>query len=166
LHAIEIAVDVELEMDRGMIPRPADVQRFDRLKAQFLQIKPVDERIDDANRIVLESCPRSAFSMNPAIPAPADSLKIATSRWNAVFSHWTHLARADVGWSLTKAKGPHPSSAILLGTELVLTVCRAVSPRLKAESGMRRTRLRFRLLGDFLETQLMPSLLLAHVVRH
>jgi hypothetical protein len=53
LHAIKIAVDVELEVDRGVIPRPADVQRLDRLEAQFLQIKPVNERVDDANRIVL-----------------------------------------------------------------------------------------------------------------
>jgi hypothetical protein len=84
LHAIEIAIDGELEVDRGMIPRTADVQRLDRLQAQFLQIKPVDERVDDANRIVLvdpssrlpgnsESCPRSAPSMNPAISTPADS---------------------------------------------------------------------------------------------
>jgi hypothetical protein len=54
-----------------MIPRPSHVQRLDRLKAQVLQIKPLDERIDDANRIVFadpvieasgnsESCPRSA----------------------------------------------------------------------------------------------------------
>src|SRR5215813_9712017 len=53
LHAIEIPVDVELEVDRGVIPRPSDVQRLDRLEAQFLQIKPVNERIDDANRIIL-----------------------------------------------------------------------------------------------------------------
>src|SRR5262249_7623970 len=53
LHAIEIAVDVELEVDRGVIPRPSDVQRLDRLEAQFLQIKPVNERIDHANRIIL-----------------------------------------------------------------------------------------------------------------
>src|SRR5215470_17112345 len=52
LHAIEIAVDVELEVDRGMIPRPSHVQRLDRLKAQLLQIKPLDKRINDANRIV------------------------------------------------------------------------------------------------------------------
>jgi hypothetical protein len=59
-----------------MIPWPSHVQRLDRLKAQVLQIKPLDERIDDANRIVFadpvieasansESCPRSAPSMNP-----------------------------------------------------------------------------------------------------
>src|SRR5262249_26139400 len=53
LHGIEIAVDVELEVDRGVIPRPSDVQRLDRLEAQFLQIKPVNERIDHANRIIL-----------------------------------------------------------------------------------------------------------------
>ena len=49
---MEIAVDVKLEVNRGMIPRPSHVQRFDRLEAQLLQIKPLDERIDDANRIV------------------------------------------------------------------------------------------------------------------
>src|SRR5215831_19455994 len=84
LHAIEIAVDVELEVDRGMIPRPSHVQRLDRLKAQLLQIKPLDKRINDANRIVFvdpvieasrqqRKLPRSAPSMNPAISTPADS---------------------------------------------------------------------------------------------
>src|SRR5262249_41770735 len=53
LHAIEIAVDVELEVDRGVIPRPSDVQPLDRLEANFLKINPVNDRIDHANRITL-----------------------------------------------------------------------------------------------------------------
>ena len=77
LHTIKIAIDIELEVDRGMIPRPSNVQRLDRIEAQFLQIKPIDKRIDDANRIVLadpvieasrqqRKLPRSASSINPA----------------------------------------------------------------------------------------------------
>src|SRR5262249_13053600 len=75
LHAIEIAVDVELEVDRGVIPRPSDVQRLDRLEAQFLQIKPVNERIDAANRIILA---------DPVIEAsrqPAPSKFSVTRTW-------------------------------------------------------------------------------------
>src|SRR5262245_11406479 len=53
LHTMKIAVDVQLQVDRGMIPRPSHAQRLDRLETQLLQIKPLDERIDDANRIVL-----------------------------------------------------------------------------------------------------------------
>src|SRR5262245_24882392 len=68
LHAIEIAVDVELEVDRGVIPRPSDVQRLDRLEAQFLQIKPVNERIDDANRIILADPVIEASRQQPQLP--------------------------------------------------------------------------------------------------
>src|SRR5262249_1548455 len=69
LHAIEIAVDVELEVDRGVIPRPSDVQRLDRLETQFLQIKPVNERIDDGKRIYLPH-PVHRPPRTPATPPP------------------------------------------------------------------------------------------------
>src|SRR5262245_45072371 len=53
VHAMEIAVNVQLEVDRWVISGSTDVERFDHLEAQLLQIEAIDERIDDANRIVL-----------------------------------------------------------------------------------------------------------------
>jgi len=52
LDAVEIAVDVELEMHRGVIPRAADADRIDRLKAQIVQIERLNEGVDHTNRIV------------------------------------------------------------------------------------------------------------------
>src|SRR5262249_14091417 len=71
LHAIEIAVDVELEVDRGEIPGPSDAQGPAGLEAQFLQINPVNDRIDDANRIILA---------DPVIEAPRQQRQLPPTR--------------------------------------------------------------------------------------
>ena len=53
LDAVEIAVDVELQENRGMIGRPTGCRRLDTLEAQLAKIERIDERIDRANRIAL-----------------------------------------------------------------------------------------------------------------
>src|SRR5262249_37528632 len=68
LHAIEIAVDVELEVDRGVIPRPSDVQRLAGPKAQFLQIKPAKDRIEAANRFILAAPVTEASRQQRQLP--------------------------------------------------------------------------------------------------
>jgi antitoxin component of MazEF toxin-antitoxin module len=53
LHAVEIAIDVELEQDRWMIGRPTRRRRGHTLKAEIAEIKPVNKDVDGANRIVV-----------------------------------------------------------------------------------------------------------------
>ena len=52
LHAIEIAIDIQLERHARVIARPSEVERLNGLEAQLIQVERIDERIDDANRIV------------------------------------------------------------------------------------------------------------------
>src|SRR5262249_37840450 len=93
LHAIEIAVDVKLEVHRGMIPRPSHVQCLDRLETQLLQIKPLDERLDDTNRIgfvdsVIEAS-RQQRQLPPIRPLAARNHSVRTSRCS-VYKGWTY----------------------------------------------------------------------------
>src|SRR5207344_2961786 len=53
MHAVEIAVDVELQVHRRVIGGPAGVSGIDAGEAQSLEIEPVDEGINEANRIAL-----------------------------------------------------------------------------------------------------------------
>src|SRR5205807_9196099 len=53
LHAVEVAINVELEQRRGMIGGPARRQRLHTVKPQISQIERLDEHIDRANRIAL-----------------------------------------------------------------------------------------------------------------
>ena len=53
LHAIEIAVDVELEQRRGMVGRPAGLGRIDAREPQIAEVERIHEHIDRANRIAL-----------------------------------------------------------------------------------------------------------------
>ena len=53
LNAVEIAVDVELEVQRRVVAGPSELGRRRHLEAQLVEIKLLDERIDDANRIAL-----------------------------------------------------------------------------------------------------------------
>jgi hypothetical protein len=84
LNAVEIAVDVELEVQRRVVAGTSKVRWLRHPEAQLVEIKLFDERIDDANRIALLDPLIEAFrqqtqlppidpSMNPAIPTPADS---------------------------------------------------------------------------------------------
>ena len=86
LDAIEIAVDVELEVQRRVVAGPADVGRLGRLEAQLVEIERLDERIDDANRIALVDPLIEAFRQQRQLPpidpfdeprhaAPADSAR-------------------------------------------------------------------------------------------
>ena len=53
LNSIEIAVDVKLQQDRGMIAGSAGCFGIDPTKPKLGQIEFFDEDIDHANRIVL-----------------------------------------------------------------------------------------------------------------
>ena len=53
MHAVEIAVDVELQVRRRMIGGPAGVSGIDAGEPKISQIERRDEGIDDANRIAL-----------------------------------------------------------------------------------------------------------------
>jgi hypothetical protein len=53
LNAVEVAVDVDLEQDRRVVGRSARRGRFGTLEAQVSQLEFFDERIDDADRVVL-----------------------------------------------------------------------------------------------------------------
>jgi hypothetical protein len=53
MHAIEVTVDVELEMQRWVIGRPPGLGGIDACEAQIAQIQRVNERINEANRIAL-----------------------------------------------------------------------------------------------------------------
>jgi hypothetical protein len=53
MHAIEIAVDVELQERRGMVRGPASRLGHDALEPEVLEIERIDEQIDRANRIAL-----------------------------------------------------------------------------------------------------------------
>ena len=53
LHAVQVAVDVELQESRGMISGPARGRRLDAIKTQIRQVQRIDERVDHADRILL-----------------------------------------------------------------------------------------------------------------
>lgn len=75
LHPIAVAVDAELQKDRGMIGRPPRCFGINPVKPKFGEMKCLNERLDDAYRIVpvdplvqafrpSVSCPRFVPSMN------------------------------------------------------------------------------------------------------
>jgi hypothetical protein len=51
LIAVEIAVDVDLQLDRGAVSRPTSIGWNDAFKTQLDQVEFVDEDVDDAYRI-------------------------------------------------------------------------------------------------------------------
>jgi hypothetical protein len=60
LHAVEIAVNVQFQIDRRMIRRPTGCRRIDAVKPKIAKIQGVHEDVDHANRIAL---------VNPVIEA-------------------------------------------------------------------------------------------------
>ncbi len=69
LHPVEIAVDVELQENRGMIGGPAGRRRLDPVEPELGQIERIDERIDHANRIALVDQVIEAFGQQCRLPA-------------------------------------------------------------------------------------------------
>ena len=53
LHAIEIAVDIELQENRGVEGGPPSCCRLDTVEPEVGEIERIDEGVDGANRIVL-----------------------------------------------------------------------------------------------------------------
>jgi hypothetical protein len=52
LDAVEVAVAVELQQHRRVVPWPARGRRVNPNEAQRIQIRPVNEELDHANRIL------------------------------------------------------------------------------------------------------------------
>jgi hypothetical protein len=61
LHPIEIAVNVELEQEAGMVRRAPCGFGHDTIKAQVSQIERIDKSVDDAHRVVLADPVVQAF---------------------------------------------------------------------------------------------------------
>jgi len=68
MHAVEIAVDVELQMDRGMISRAARRLGLDPVEPQIGEIERINERIDHANRIAVVDPVVEAFRQQRRLP--------------------------------------------------------------------------------------------------
>ena len=68
LYAVEIAVDVELEVQRRVVAWPPEVGWLRQLEAQLVEIKLLDERIDDANRIAILDPLIEAFRQQRQLP--------------------------------------------------------------------------------------------------
>src|SRR5664279_1275810 len=64
LDAVEVAVDVDLEQDRRVVGRPARRRGCRAFEAQSLQVELVDERIDDAHRVVFTDVVVKSKSMS------------------------------------------------------------------------------------------------------
>ena len=86
LDAVEIAVDVELEVQRRVVAWPPDVSGLRASEAQFIEIERLHERIDDADRIAVIDPLFEAFGQQRQLPpinpfneschaAPADSAR-------------------------------------------------------------------------------------------
>jgi hypothetical protein len=69
LDPIEIAVDVELQLHRRMIGRPAGRLGSDPAEPQIAQIECVDKGVDHANGIVLDDPVFQAFWKQSALSA-------------------------------------------------------------------------------------------------
>src|SRR5262249_36168765 len=52
-HAIEVAVDVELEHNAGVIAGPAGVERLDTHEPELVEIETVDEHVDRSHWVIL-----------------------------------------------------------------------------------------------------------------
>ena len=69
LHPIEVAVNVKLQENRGMIGRPPRQLRFDPYESQFEKIERLDESVDHTNRIILVDPVIQAFGQQCRLPA-------------------------------------------------------------------------------------------------
>ena len=75
LNSIEIAVDVKLQQDRGMIRGSAGCFGIDPTKPKLGQIEFFDEDIDHANGIVLDDPVFQAFRKQRGLTAITSSTK-------------------------------------------------------------------------------------------
>jgi peptidoglycan/xylan/chitin deacetylase (PgdA/CDA1 family) len=68
LNAVEVPVDVELEVQRWVVAWPSEVGWLRHLEAQLVEIQLLDERIDDANRIAILNPLVEAFRQQRQLP--------------------------------------------------------------------------------------------------
>src|SRR5215471_12186839 len=69
LNAIEIAVDVQLQQDRGMVGRPSGCFRINATETELRQIKLLDKYVDCANRIIFANPILQAFREQRTLPS-------------------------------------------------------------------------------------------------
>jgi hypothetical protein len=67
LNAVEIAVDVTLQEDRGVVSRPASIGWNGAFKAQIDQVEFVDEDVDYALRISIADVVVQALGKSGAL---------------------------------------------------------------------------------------------------
>ena len=143
LHAVEIAVDVELQQSRRMIGGPAGRRRLNTVEPELGQIERIDERVDHANRIVLVDPVIEAFGQQASTardPPPqrsASSITPANHQGNHNQRRRFHTARVKTcrsgGCGCTAVEQP---IAAELGLRLDRGMCarsrRGVAPRVMA----------------------------------
>src|SRR5215467_4929235 len=69
LNAIEIAVDVQLQQDRGMVGRPSGCLRINATATELRQIEILDKYVDCANRIIFANPILQAFREQRTLPS-------------------------------------------------------------------------------------------------
>src|SRR5258705_6723920 len=69
LHPIEVAVNVKLQENRGMIGRPPGCLRFHSCEPKLEKIERLDERVDRSNRVILIHPVIEAFGQKRRLPA-------------------------------------------------------------------------------------------------
>jgi hypothetical protein len=69
LHPIEVAVNVKLQKNRGMIGRPPRYLRLHPCEPELGKIERIDERVDYPNRIILVDPVIKAFGQQRRLPA-------------------------------------------------------------------------------------------------
>src|SRR5712671_2666181 len=61
LNPVQIAINVKLKKNRGVVRWPTSRRRLHPLKAHFSQIKYIDKHVDHANRVALVNEITEAF---------------------------------------------------------------------------------------------------------
>src|SRR5262249_16937339 len=69
LNSIEIAVDVQLQQDRGMVGRPSGRLRINATETELRQIESLDKYVDCANRIIFANPILQAFREQRTLPS-------------------------------------------------------------------------------------------------
>ena len=102
LHAIEIAVDVELQENRGVKGGPAGCCRLDTVEPEAGEIERIDEGVDGANWIVFIN-PSSRHS-GSSVDCPGLRLRFMITPQNYQGNHnHTGLFTQPGSWSCNNA---------------------------------------------------------------
>jgi len=97
MHAVEIAVDGELQEQRGMVRGPASHLSHDALEPQVADTERIDEHIDCANRMALVDPVIQAFGQQRrllAIRSLNETLHPIPHRFSKKIITWTGLSHS------------------------------------------------------------------------